>query len=98
MTVGAKVSLNVQHTGTQPVTADEWIKTSASYVTVEGVVTQLDAEHGQAALYELAQRYVGKDLAGFWKEAPAGAVTIAVHVRPVRWLSRDYAKLAAAVQ
>jgi hypothetical protein len=67
-------------------------------VTVEGVVTKVDAEHGQAALHQIAQRYVGPEWAEVWRNGPEGALTLAIHVRPERWLSRDYAKLSAALQ
>ena len=72
-----------------------------AYVSVEGPVTQILASTQEAEV-EIAQRYLGEEVARNYvasrQELRANDPNVIVHVRPERWLSRDFMRQIRAMQ
>ena len=68
------------------------------YVSVEGPVTAIDQADVERDTRALARRYLGVEGGDHYVEASGGAEahaqTIRVSVRPERWLTVDYGKVA----
>ena len=64
-----------------------------AYVSVEGTVTAI-AEPGDGDTLEMAVRYLGEEMGRGYAEANAQGESVRVTIRPDRWLTVDYAKLA----
>lgn len=61
------------------------------YVTAEGDVTSIGPAE-DADVRELAVRYLGADAGDTFTDESLTPTSIAIRMRPVRWLSMDYAE------
>jgi nitroimidazol reductase NimA-like FMN-containing flavoprotein (pyridoxamine 5'-phosphate oxidase superfamily) len=72
-----------------------------AYVSVEGPVTRVEPSTQEAEV-EIASRYLGADVAENYvasrKEVRANDPNVIVHIRPERWLSRDFMRQIRAMQ
>lgn len=90
MQVGTAIAVSVQDFSTN---------LAEGYVTVEGVVEEIDVAGGRDELARLAERYYGPEGGPLYMSAiPADMTVQAVSVRPIRFLTRDYSKLGIATR
>ncbi|MCC3315042.1 pyridoxamine 5'-phosphate oxidase family protein [Nocardia africana] len=61
------------------------------YVTAEGSVTSIDAASPEVAR-AIAVRYLGPEEGAAFAEQNLGSDSVAIRMRPERWLSTDYSK------
>lgn len=64
------------------------------YVSVEGPVVKLEAAHLDRDLRPIVHRYLGAEVGDGYLQATRGDSAdneLVVHIRPERWLSRDFA-------
>ena len=80
ITIGERVSLVVQQE-----------QHPYSYVSVEGVVTSIDATT-EDALLAMATRYLGAEQGQRYADASDIGAQISVRMRPENWLTVDYGK------
>lgn len=64
------------------------------HVAVEGAVTTIDDTVTVEQRWELARRYLGPEGANGYIDATRDVTDrmCAIHIRPERWLTRDYTK------
>ena len=62
-----------------------------SYVTVEGVVSEIRMGDSEADTRPMARRYLGDEMGDAYTEQNAGE-SVRVSITPQRWLTVDYAK------
>jgi nitroimidazol reductase NimA-like FMN-containing flavoprotein (pyridoxamine 5'-phosphate oxidase superfamily) len=87
LALGARVSFLVQVEG------DLMQGVLPKYVTVEGPVVKLETADMNRDLRPIMHRYLGAEVADNYLKATRGESAegeLVVHIRPERWLSRDF--------
>ena len=64
------------------------------YVSVEGPITSIEDGSGPDATRPLAHRYLGKEMGDQYADGSPHDGNICVRMKPERWLTVDYAKMA----
>ena len=64
------------------------------YVSVEGPVTAIEDASGPEPTRVLAHRYLGKEMGDQYADSTSHDGNICVRMKPERWLTVDYAKMA----
>jgi len=85
LTVGARVAFCVQSEEMPP-----------KYVTIQGRVVSAELADVTRDLKPIARKYLGAEVGDAYVDntRPDGTNEIVVHIRPERWYSRDFARMA----
>jgi len=65
------------------------------YVSVEGPITNIREAHREDDSRPMARRYLGKELGDLYTDGGSEGENVVITMRPERWRTVDYAKLAA---
>jgi nitroimidazol reductase NimA-like FMN-containing flavoprotein (pyridoxamine 5'-phosphate oxidase superfamily) len=85
LTVGARVAFCVQSEEMPP-----------KYVTIQGRVVSAESADVTRDLKPIVRKYLGAEVGDAYVDntRPDGTNEIVVHIRPERWYSRDFARMA----